>query len=295
MVKDLSLRGQDLEIYQLYSTLRNIDPNERRVGNSLIIKMHGVRGSIPQPKNTAKYGGNTSCYEVLTDDLQIIFDTGTGFQDVFMDRNRTTIILYSHFHHDHIQGLPFNLGVFAHQEDIYLASGLVNRHVLKNLIQTYFSGGYFPVDIVTILKQLKFMNYSAIKKKLGSNCKLNMIELNHPGGCMGYSLETAKGKFSYLLDNEYRPEQLNPLLKFVDGSRLVLWDGMFTEKELEYRRDWGHSSIEQACMFADKANIEQLIISHHSPTRTDEQLDELSKSLTSSKVSFAMQSSEVEF
>ena len=118
--------------------------------------MHGTRGSIPQPQNTSRYGGNTSCYEVITDDFQIIFDTGTGFQDVALDQDRMTVILYSHFHHDHIQGLPFNLDVFSHLENIYLSSALVNRQVLKNLIQTYFSGGYFPVDIVTILKQLKF-------------------------------------------------------------------------------------------------------------------------------------------
>ena len=82
----------------------------------MLIKLHGTRGSIPQPADTSKYGGNTSCYEVLTDDMQIILDTGTGFQNVPLDTKRTSIILYSHFHHDHIQGLPFNGSVFAHQE-----------------------------------------------------------------------------------------------------------------------------------------------------------------------------------
>jgi len=266
-----------------------------RTGLILLIKMHGTRGSIPQPKDTTRYGGNTSCYEVLTDDFQIIFDTGTGFQDVALDQDRMTVILYSHFHHDHIQGLPFNLGIFSHLEDIYLSSALVNRQVLKNLIQTYFSGGYFPVDIVTILKQLKFLNCTTVQRKLSPSCKLEMIELNHPGGSMGYSLRTEKGKFSYLLDNEYGDEQLDALLEFVDESKLVIWDGMFTEEELKNRKGWGHSSIEQACLFADKANIGELRISHHSPSRTDDDLDALSGSLTSEKVSFAVQSTKVKF
>ena len=174
----------------------------------MLIKLHGTRGSIPQPADTSKYGGNTSCCEVLTDDMQIILDTGTGFQNVQLDTNRTSIILYSHFHHDHIQGLPFNGSVFAHQEDIFLASALVNRSVLRNLIQTYFSGGYFPVDIVTILKQLKFSNISTIQKMLAPNLSLEVFELNHPGGSMGYSLQSSRGKFTYLLDNEYLEEQL---------------------------------------------------------------------------------------
>ena len=111
---------------------------------------------------------------------------------------------------------------------------------------------------------------------------------------MGYSLKTESGKFSYLLDNEYNADQLDSLLRFVDGSYLVMWDGMFTEKELEDRQGWGHSSIEQACIFAEQANLGQLKISHHSPSRTDAELDELSKMFTSPRVSFAMQSTVVE-
>ena len=89
LAKDLSLRGQDLDKQRLYNKVV-ASPTIERVGNSLIVKMHGVRGSIPQPKNTSKYGGNTSCYELVTDDFQIILDTGTGFQDVILDRQKTT-------------------------------------------------------------------------------------------------------------------------------------------------------------------------------------------------------------
>ena len=112
---------------------------------------------------------------------------------------------------------------------------------------------------------------------------------------MGYSLKTEKGKFSYLLDNEYSNDQLDALLEFVDDSKMVIWDGMFTEEELKNRKGWGHSSIEQACIFADQANIGELRISHHSPSRTDDDLDTLSVSLTSEKASFAVQSAKVNF
>ena len=112
---------------------------------------------------------------------------------------------------------------------------------------------------------------------------------------MGYSLKTEKGKFSYLLDNEFSDDQMDALLEFVDGSKLVIWDGMFTEAELEHRKGWGHSSIEQACLFADNANIDELRISHHSPSRTDNDLDILAAKLNSPKASFAVQSAKIEF
>ena len=259
----------------------------------MLIKIHGTRGSIPQPWQTEKYGGNTSCYEVLLDEFQIIFDTGTGFQNVNLDMERETYVLYSHFHHDHLQGLPFNKTVFSHSEPIYLSSGLVNRSVLRSMVQIYFSGGYFPVDIVTVLKQLKFLNLATIQQKLTPKIELDMIELNHPGGSMGYSIKTDTGKFTYLLDNEYLESQLEPLLAFVKGSDLVIWDGMFTDEELATKVGWGHSSIEQACIFADAADIEHLLISHHNPPRPDAEIDSIAKTLSSSKVSFAIQGSEV--
>ena len=129
---------------------------------------------------------------------------------------------------------------------------------------------------------------------LAPNLSLEVFELNHPGGSMGYSLQSNLGKFTYLLDNEYLEEQLPFLLKFVEGSDFVLWDGMFTDHELANgRKGWGHSSIEQACSFAELAEIKKLAISHHSPARTDQELDMLSETLTSDKVSFAIQNTKV--
>ena len=110
-----------------------------------------------------------------------------SLKEAKLDMERETFVLYSHFHHDHLQGLPFNASVFSHNEPIYLSSALVNRNVLRNMVQTYFSGGYFPVDIVNVLKQLKFMNVATIQRKLAPKIELDVIELNHPGGSMGYS------------------------------------------------------------------------------------------------------------
>ena len=98
------------------------------------VKFHGTRASVLQLNNTVRYGGHTSCYEVVTDEFQIILDTGTGFQDVTIDPDRITIILYSLFHHDHIQGLPFNFGIFSQSDDIHIASSLAQKSALRTLI-----------------------------------------------------------------------------------------------------------------------------------------------------------------
>ena len=77
---------------------------------------HGVRGSIPSTSNeTSKYGGCTPCVEIRTNEAQLIFDCGTGFSKVQFVENIPTIIFLSHFHHDHIQGLPFYNGSLSYR------------------------------------------------------------------------------------------------------------------------------------------------------------------------------------
>ena len=244
------------------------------------VKIHGCRGSIPScSEETVGYGGNTSCYEILFADYQLILDTGSGFRTVNLERELKKIILYSHWHHDHIQGLPFNSDIFNAENDISLCSALSTKRPFRHTLQTYFSGGYFPVDIVTVLKNLRYLNISELQQKCRTYFQLNWIELNHPGGSAGYSVNHNEKKLCYLCDNEYETDQLKTLMDFCEDADLVIWDGMFTATELTTKKDWGHSSIEQAVEFFETANIKKLIVSHHDPSRTDIQLDKLAKSL----------------
>ena len=59
------------------------------------LTVHGSRGSIPiSSPQSVGYGGNTSCYELLFDDYQLIFDTGTGFRQVSIDQFKRTFIFF---------------------------------------------------------------------------------------------------------------------------------------------------------------------------------------------------------
>ena len=61
---------------------------------------HGVRGSTPTAdQNFLKYGGSTTCTEILHNEFQMIFDAGTGFQNVSILKDRPTYLIFSHFHY----------------------------------------------------------------------------------------------------------------------------------------------------------------------------------------------------
>ena len=101
---------------------------------------HGCRGSIPNPsKEMLRYGGNTTCFELNMDDFQIFFDTGSGFQNAVLDSNKQILIFFSHFHHDHLQGLAFNKYLLKPETKIFICSSLVNAEKLNKIIRRYFS------------------------------------------------------------------------------------------------------------------------------------------------------------
>ena len=244
------------------------------------LAVHGCRGSIPiSTPETNIYGGNTSCYELVFGDYQLIFDTGTGFRNVELDHLKKTIIFYSHWHHDHIQGLAFNSGLFNTEKKIYITSALNDSNESKKIIQSYFSGFYFPIQLTKILTNLKFVELYDLQKNFTEDFKIEFLKLNHPGGSVGYSIKNQYKKITILLDNGYDKDQFFDLHKFAGKSDYIVWDGMFTDKELKNKAFWGHSSIEQGIEFFNITEIDNMLITHHDPSRTDDQLNVLSKDL----------------
>ncbi|MBL81231.1 MAG: hypothetical protein CMM80_01540 [Rhodospirillaceae bacterium] len=133
-----------------------------------------------------------------------------------------------------------------------------------------------------------------MKKLLNGKIKLSFTNLRHPGGACGYRFERNGASIVTLFDNEYHDDQRQNLIEFCQGADLVVWDGMFTEEELLSKRGWGHSSIERAQEFASLSSLKRMLITHHSPDRTDIELDEISKTLNSD-IEFAYENQVLNF
>jgi len=244
------------------------------------LKTHGCRGSIPNPsKEMLRYGGNTTCFELNMDDFQVFFDTGSGFQNAVLDNNKQIIIFFSHFHHDHLQGLAFNKYLIKAEKKICICSALVNAGKLKKIIRRYFSGDFFPLDLFDNLDNVTFSNFIDIQTMVSGELKIETIKLNHPGGSYGYSVTRNNKKCVFLCDNEFTTSQADELKIFAENADMVIWDGMFTEEELRVKTGWGHSSIQQGIDFFSSLNCGKIIISHHAPYRTDAELDIIEESL----------------
>lgn len=250
--------------------------------------IHGVRGSVPTPDvRFLKYGGNTSCFEIETNNTQIFCDAGTGFRSAELLRNKKDVsVFFTHFHHDHIQGFPFNPGLFVKGRQIFVSSALCEENKTRSILESYFSGCFFPVNVFASLEHLEVQSFKEMRSSLKGEVDVQFINLEHPGGAVGYSFGSAGKKIVILLDNEFQEFQREDLAKFCKDADLLVWDGMFTKDELRTKAGWGHSSIDQAVEFTKISNIGKTLICHHAPYRSDADIDELKSKLSSASIEF---------
>ncbi|HKK15082.1 MAG TPA: MBL fold metallo-hydrolase, partial [Gammaproteobacteria bacterium] len=82
------------------------------------LRFWGVRGSYAAPfASHLKVWGNTSCVEIRDGNHILICDAGTGIipfgnQLIKQDSIRELLIILTHYHWDHVCGLPFFVPAF---------------------------------------------------------------------------------------------------------------------------------------------------------------------------------------
>jgi phosphoribosyl 1,2-cyclic phosphodiesterase len=254
----------------------------------LRVRCWGTRGSIPSPgPTTALFGGNTPCLEVRVGERRYIFDAGTGIRvlgrRIVEEGGAFQADLFlSHFHWDHIQGIPF----FG---PLYDASTHLRIHGARQGdvdIQTLFAGQmgpiYFPIPFDALAATLEFAHLNG-RTHRGHGVEVASIRVRHPGHTYGYRVSLGDARVAYIPDNElvgatYPVDGAGwyeGLLEFLRGVDVLYHDAMFTDAEYPSHLGWGHSTFSQAVRLAEDAGVRRLFFFHHAPERTDAELLEI--------------------
>jgi phosphoribosyl 1,2-cyclic phosphodiesterase len=250
----------------------------------------GVRGSTPTvDPATWRYGGNTPCLELIAPDgTQFILDCGTGLRALGSrwaalsagERNSETHIFVTHYHWDHIQGIPFFSPLYCENNHFHFhsfRSKHLGRNSLKQVFETQMAMPYFPVDMSAMTAKKHFAEVSGGESfSIGEN-KITARHLNHPQGCLGYRIETPGGTIVYATDNEPGDAKLDAeLLELAAGADIFINDAQYTPEQLAAtRRGWGHSSWREGVKVARDAGAKTLVLFHHDPDSTDRIVDGL--------------------
>ncbi|MFN0126399.1 MAG: MBL fold metallo-hydrolase [Verrucomicrobiales bacterium] len=254
------------------------------------IKFWGTRGSIARPgPQTLRYGGNTSCVEVVSSrGTRVVIDSGTGAYDLgralAAERPAPTRghLLISHTHWDHIQGFPFFAPLFraGGKWHIYGPTGLGRS--LRDGLAGQMEHTYFPVTLEEMGANIQFHDLVEGRIEI-EDIRVDARYLNHTALTLGYRLEMEGVVVVYACDHE--PYARAPgtggavhdldrrHAAFLAEADLVIHDAQFTDAEYASRVGWGHSPVEYVCEMACMGGVKRLALTHHDPSRTDEELD----------------------
>lgn len=249
-------------------------------GCRLQLKFWGVRGSTPTPtRENLGYGGNTSCVEIRCGEQLLIIDGGTGIRNLgtslteeFKAQPLKLDVLLTHFHWDHIQGMPFFVPFYNPANQVTVYSFPLEEQIRERL-HGQMTSPYFPVDFERLEASIQPTQVGGEVLRLGEMA-VTSFPMNHPQGAYGYRVEADGAAIVYASDLEHGHPELDKVVReFSTGADVLIYDAQYTPEEYALRKGWGHSTWLEATKVAKDAGVKQLILFHHDPSHSDAKID----------------------
>jgi phosphoribosyl 1,2-cyclic phosphodiesterase len=250
-----------------------------------------VRGSTPAPgSDFIRYGGNTSCVAIAHDGAPaptLVLDAGTGLGRLARSLNGAPFrgsILLGHMHWDHTHGLPF----FPAGDN---PDGAVDLYVPRQgddgaeaLLTRAVSPPHFPITPNQLRGEWRFLDLDDGDHQI-EGFAVAARDIPHPGGrTLGYRVSDDRSSIAYMSDHwpislgkgtDGFGEYHDNALELASGVDLLIHDSQYTAEEFAERWMFGHSAIDYAVELARRADAKRLVLFHHDPPRTDDQIDAL--------------------
>lgn len=241
------------------------------------IVFHGVRGSAPASgAEFAGFGGDTPSIEIAIGETRIFIDAGSGLKNVqaTSDFPEDFDIVLSHYHYDHLIGLPFFEPVWRKTGRLRIFAPDFGHGSPRDILNRYFALPYCPVRLDDLKMRVEISPYvPGDCWEIESGAAVATSLVNHPGGCAAIRLAASDVSIAYASDAEIACERdAEMLAAFVRGVDLFIADAMNDDENAEHRKGWGHSSWRQMLEVSANAGAKATALFHHDPRRRDEVL-----------------------
>jgi hypothetical protein len=226
------------------------------------------------------YGGNTSCVEVSTDQQRLIIDAGSGIRKLGygllagpLGKGQGTVdLLFTHFHWDHLIGLPFFVPLFIPGNTI---RNYAVQPELKDIYPTVFKKPFFPVPVQSLGAKIETEILSPRVPRMFGDLEVTPYQLDHPDPCWGFKIKHQGKTFSYCVDTEAKRVSANELgadLPLYQNVDLMIFDSQYTLSEAVEKVDWGHAAAPIGLDLAIREGVKKIVFVHHDPAASDQKI-----------------------
>ena len=250
----------------------------------------GVRGSTPAPgADYLRYGGHTSSVAFSRDEQSppdLVVDAGTGLTAVTTllgGRPYDGSILLGHLHWDHTHGLPFFAAgtTQGSRVEVYLPE---QGSSAEQVLEGCFSPPHFPVVPSQLGGGWSFHGLDEGRHQVEGYDVLAR-DIPHPGGrCLGYRVSLGGANVAYVSD--HNPTAWGPgpdglgarhdnVLELAHGADVMIHDAQHRAAQFPDVAFLGHASPEYCVELAREARVRTLVLFHHAPDRSDDEIDEI--------------------
>jgi phosphoribosyl 1,2-cyclic phosphodiesterase len=256
------------------------------------VHLCGVRGSTPAPgPEFVRYGGHTSCLALSAGDdgrPSLLLDIGTGARRVaaLLDGSPFVgTVLLSHLHWDHVQGLPFFRA--GDRDDAVVSLGIPEQDPPADplaVLARSMSPPHFPIRPDQLRGRWTFDTVRPGTNRVGS-FEVESRLVPHKGGqTLGYRISDGRGTIAYIPD--HCPTALGPgpdgwgayhpaALALARDADVLVHDAHLAPDELAAEAAFGHAAADYAVALGRRAGARRVVLFHHKPERTDDELDAL--------------------
>lgn len=219
------------------------------------------------------YGGATTCVEVYTPRTRLILDGGSGIRNLsesimaghFGVAKGAYHILMTHFHWDHVIGLPFFNPHFISGAEIHYYAV---QEELEKCIRQVFARPFFPIPFEALKAKIFFHKLEPRVPFEIQDFKITPYRLDHPDPCWGYRIESGGKSYAHCVDTEstrVSRAELGEDLPLYQNADLMYYDAQYSLKELAEKANWGHSSAQVGLELALREDIKRVLFAHHDP------------------------------
>lgn len=275
----------------------------------------GVRGGGPvtEPGYT-RIGGDTTCFLIEGDaGERMIVDAGSGLSYVWQRLQKTSpdvralCFLFSHYHLDHMLGLPAFPPLYDEGWTVEFAARIFDELTVEDVTNSFVNPPFWPLPLEEMVSRRRFriLDDESMEQPCAyGSLQMMWCPLHHPGGSTAFRIEEPTTGQSVVIatdvewqeSEEYEKEWLRRLCAKPKPADLLIFDGKYDAADYEKFKGWGHSTWQEGIELARSTGVKRLLISHHDETLSDEAADQRNADIKAAwdEAELARQGQEVE-